>query len=36
MITGFVNTRVPDGTHWVVHEQPELITREIRNFIARS
>ena len=29
-------TRVPDGTHWVVHEQPELITREIRNFMARS
>ena len=21
-------TRIPDGTHWVVHEQPELITRE--------
>ena len=29
-------TRVPEGTHWVVHEQPELITREIRNFMARS
>jgi epoxide hydrolase 4 len=28
--------RVPDGTHWVVHEQPELINREIRNFMARS
>jgi epoxide hydrolase 4 len=28
--------RVPDGTHWVVHEQPELITREIRAFITRS
>jgi len=28
--------RVPDGTHWVVHEQPELITREIRAFMARS
>jgi pimeloyl-ACP methyl ester carboxylesterase len=27
--------RVPDGTHWVVHEQPELITREIRSFMAR-
>ena len=29
-------TRVPDGTHWVIHEQPELITREIRNFMTRS
>src|SRR5262245_42477057 len=29
-------TRVPDGTHWVVHEQPELITREIRGFMARN
>ena len=29
-------TRVPDGTHWVVQEQPELITREIRAFMARS
>ena len=28
--------RVPDGTHWVVHEQPELITREIRAFMTRS
>ena len=28
--------RVPDGTHWVVHEQPELIAREIRAFMARS
>ena len=28
--------RVPDGTHWLVHEQPELITREIRAFMAGS
>jgi pimeloyl-ACP methyl ester carboxylesterase len=25
--------RVPDGTHWVVHEQPELVSRLIREFI---
>ena len=29
-------TRVPDGTHWVVHEQPELITREVRAFMRKS
>jgi pimeloyl-ACP methyl ester carboxylesterase len=28
--------RVPDGSHWVVHEQPELITRAIREFMERS
>jgi pimeloyl-ACP methyl ester carboxylesterase len=27
--------RVPDGSHWVVHEQPGTITREIRAFMAR-
>ena len=25
--------RIPDGTHWVIHEQPELVTRLIREFI---
>jgi epoxide hydrolase 4 len=25
--------RIPDGTHWVVHEQPQLINRLIREFI---
>ena len=25
--------RIPDGTHWVIHEQPELINSFIRNFI---
>ena len=28
--------RVPDGSHWVVHEQPALITRYIREFIGRE
>ncbi len=22
--------RIPDGTHWVVHEEPELVNRLIR------
>lgn len=26
--------RIPDGTHWVIHEQPDLINRYIREFIA--
>jgi epoxide hydrolase 4 len=25
--------RVPDGSHWVVHEQPELVNAAIRKFI---
>jgi pimeloyl-ACP methyl ester carboxylesterase len=25
--------RVPDGSHWVVHEQPELVNRLIRDFL---
>jgi pimeloyl-ACP methyl ester carboxylesterase len=26
--------RIPDGTHWVVHEQPERINRLLRSFLA--
>jgi pimeloyl-ACP methyl ester carboxylesterase len=26
--------RIPDGTHWVVHEQPELVNSMIREFIS--
>ena len=25
--------RIPDGTHWVIHEQPELVNSFIRDFI---
>jgi pimeloyl-ACP methyl ester carboxylesterase len=25
--------RIPDGSHWVVHEQPELVNSMIREFI---
>ena len=28
--------RVPDGSHWVVHQQPELINSYIREFIERD
>ena len=28
--------RVPDGSHWVVHERPELVSRLIREFLARG
>jgi pimeloyl-ACP methyl ester carboxylesterase len=28
--------RIPDGTHWVVHEQPALVNGYIREFIARG
>ncbi len=28
--------RIPDGTHWVVHEQPALVNGTIREFIARQ
>ena len=27
--------RIPDGTHWVIHEQPERVNRLIREFLAR-
>ncbi|CAH0447598.1 hypothetical protein LMG10661_03665 [Ralstonia syzygii subsp. syzygii] len=26
--------RIPDGTHWVLHEQPARITALIRRFVA--
>ena len=26
--------RIPDGTHWVIHEQPGLVNRLIREFLA--
>lgn len=27
--------RIPDGTHWVIHEKPDVVNRWIREFIAR-
>ena len=28
--------RIPDGTHWVVHEKPDLVNGYIREFIGRT
>ena len=28
--------KVPDATHWIVHEQPQYVAREIEAFIART
>jgi pimeloyl-ACP methyl ester carboxylesterase len=28
--------RIPDGTHWVVHEQPERVNRLIREYLGRA
>ena len=28
--------RIADGTHWVIHEQPELVNRYIREFIEET
>lgn len=28
--------RIPDGTHWVIHEQPAVINHHIREFIGRA
>jgi len=28
--------RIPDGSHWVIHEQPNLVNSLIRAFIARD
>ncbi len=25
--------RIPDGSHWVIHEQPELVNSFIRDFL---
>jgi pimeloyl-ACP methyl ester carboxylesterase/creatinine amidohydrolase/Fe(II)-dependent formamide hydrolase-like protein len=27
--------RIPNGTHWVIHEEPELVNRYIREFIQK-
>ena len=28
--------RIPDGTHWVIHEQPSLVNAYIREFLGRK
>jgi pimeloyl-ACP methyl ester carboxylesterase len=27
--------RIPDGTHWVIHEQPQTVIRHMRDFLRR-
>jgi epoxide hydrolase 4 len=34
LVDDIVIERVPDASHWIVHEQPENVNRLIRNFIA--
>lgn len=39
-LSDFVNDltikRIPDGTHWVIHEQPDRVNRLIREFIGSN
>lgn len=35
-VPGLTIRRVPDGGHWVVHEQPELVNRTIEAFLNRE
>ena len=32
-VPGVRVVRVPDASHWVVHEQPERVAREIESFV---
>jgi len=32
-VTNLTIKRIPDGSHWVVHEKPELVNRLMRDFI---
>ncbi|MCW5966956.1 MAG: alpha/beta hydrolase [Blastocatellales bacterium] len=34
-VPDLVVRRIPDGTHWVIHEQPALVCNYIREFIER-
>jgi pimeloyl-ACP methyl ester carboxylesterase len=34
LVPGMRLERIPEGTHWIVHEQPERINRLIRSFVA--
>ncbi|MBI4636223.1 MAG: alpha/beta hydrolase [Candidatus Rokubacteria bacterium] len=35
-VPDLVVRRIPDGSHWVIHEQPELVNRYIREFLAAA
>ena len=34
-VTQLTVKRIPDGTHWVIHEKPDLVNQYIREFIRR-
>ncbi|MEO7653411.1 MAG: alpha/beta hydrolase [Bryobacteraceae bacterium] len=34
VVTNLRLERIPDGTHWVVHEKPDLVNRLIREFLS--
>jgi epoxide hydrolase 4 len=36
LVTDLSIRRVPDAGHWIVHEHPDLINREIRAFLVRN
>jgi pimeloyl-ACP methyl ester carboxylesterase len=35
-VTNLKVVRIPEGTHWVVHEQPERVNAEIRAFLTTT
>ena len=36
MVPRLTIKRIPDGTHWVLHEKPELVNRYIREFLGQK
>ena len=28
--------KIPDATHWIIHEQPALVTRLLQDFLAKA
>jgi len=35
-VTSLTIKRIPDGSHWVIHEKPNVINNHIREFIKNS
>ncbi len=36
VVSNVIVKRVPDASHWIIHEQPDLVNSAIRDFIAGS
>jgi pimeloyl-ACP methyl ester carboxylesterase len=32
-VSPLIVRRIPDGSHWITHEQPELVNALIRDFL---